>query len=312
MKVGMQNSLIVQLGDVHDCYRIASEFGISAVDLGMSDQWSIGQINKNETYGFFDKTVEEIYEYYRPYKEAAECNGITFHQLHAPFPSMKIGNPEMNAYIHMAFEKCIRVASLLDCGYVVVHPIYVDAYRTEDEDFQVNFDAFITYADLLKESGVVMCIENAYWVFEGRILCCSGSNSSFLVRLVEALNESAGVECFGLCYDTGHANITGKDQYQEILTFGKHLKVLHIHDTDGTFDTHLIPYTSRYLDRPGTDWSGVLKGLAKINYEGCISFETDGGIKGFPTEVRRDAVRLNASIGKYFVDMVEQYKKKDV
>ena len=63
MRVGMQNSLIVQLGDVQDCYRIASEIGISAVDLGIAESWSIVQINKNEMFGFFDKTVEEIYEY---------------------------------------------------------------------------------------------------------------------------------------------------------------------------------------------------------------------------------------------------------
>lgn len=312
MRVGMQNSLIVQLGDVQDCYRIASEMGIGAVDLGMSEHWSIAQIYKNEMFGFFDKTVEEIYEYYRPYKIAAEANGITFYQMHAPFPSMEMGKDEMNSYIHMTFEKCIRVASLLDCHYVVVHPIYVGSYRTEDEDFQVNFDAFITYAELLKETGVMMCIENVYWDFEGRNLCFSGSNSSFLVRLVEALNESAGAECFGLCYDNGHANVTGKDQYQEILTFGKHLKVLHIHDTDGTFDTHLIPYTSRYLNRQGTDWEGIWRGLAKINYDGCISFETDGGINGFPKQVRGDALRLNASIGKYFADRVEQYKREEL
>ena len=112
MKVGIQNSLIVQLGDVQNCYRFASEIGIGAVDLGLSEHWSISQINKNEMYGFFDKTIEEIYEYYRPYKEAAESNGITIHQMHAPFPSMKVGNHEMNAYIHMAFEKCTSLNSV--------------------------------------------------------------------------------------------------------------------------------------------------------------------------------------------------------
>ena len=311
MRVGVQNSVIVQLGDVQDCYRMAAEMGISAIDLGISEQWSIAQIFKNEMYGFFDQTVEEIYEYYRPYQIAAEANGIVFHQMHAPFPSMMVGRDEMNAYIHMATEKCIRVASLLDCHYVVVHPIYAGAHRTEDEDFQVNFDAFRTYADLLKETGVMMCIENVYEDFEGRNLCFSGSNSAFLLRLVDALNQNAGAECYGICYDNGHANITGKDHYQEILSYGKHLKVLHIHDTDGTFDTHLIPYTSRYLDRQGTDWNGVLKGLAKIGYDGCISFETDGGIKGFPREVWQDALRLNASIGNYFVSKIEQYKKEE-
>ena len=311
MRVGVQNAVIVPLGGVQDCYRIAAEMGISAVDLCISEQWSVVQIFRNETYGFFDQSVEEIYEHYRPFKEAADANGITFHQAHAPFPTMMVGKDELNEYIRMAIEKCIRVASMLDCRYVVVHPIYTGAHRTEDEDLQVNLEAFCAYADILKEAGVTMCIENTYEDFEGRNLCFSGSNSAFLLRLVDTLNELAGEECYGVCYDNGHANITGKDHYQEIMSYGKHLKVLHVHDTDGTFDNHLIPYTSRYLDRQGTDWNGILKGLAKINFDGCISFETDGGIRGFPEEVRRDALRLNASIGNYFVSKIEQYKKEE-
>ena len=86
----------------------------------------------------------------------------------------------------------------------------------------------------------VMCLENAYHYYKGRIRSISASNADYLVRLTEKLNEFAGVECFGICYDSGHANITGKDQYREILTIGKHLKVLHLHDTEGVHDTHLI------------------------------------------------------------------------
>ena len=44
-----------------------------------------------------------------PLKKACEKYGVTIDQMHAPFPSMKVGNHEMNAYIHMAFEKCIRL-----------------------------------------------------------------------------------------------------------------------------------------------------------------------------------------------------------
>ena len=91
-----------------------------------------------------------------------------------------------------------------------------------------------------RSASVVMCLENAYHYYKGRIRSISASNADYLVRLTEKLNEFAGVECFGICYDSGHANITGKDQYREILTIGKHLKVLHLHDTEGVHDTHLI------------------------------------------------------------------------
>ena len=310
MRVSNANCLFVQLGDVNECYRVAAEIGYDAIDLSVTDKWNVGQINKNEYSEFFAQSDEDIFEYYRPYKEAAHANGMTIHQMHAPFPSMRWGQDELNERIHDAFEKTIKLSRFLDCRYVVAHPVYVDACRTEEEDLKVNFDLFVTYADLLRETGVVLCIENAYYYYRGRIISCSGSNSSFLVRLVEELNRAAGAECYGLCYDVGHANITGKDHYQEITAYGDHLKVLHIHDTDGTHDTHLIPYTARYLDRQGTDWEGMMKALARINFCGCINFESDGGVNGFPLEVKKDALRLNASIGKYFAARIEKYKQE--
>lgn len=309
MKVSNANCLFVQLGDVNECYRAAAEVGYDAIDFSVTDKWHVGQINKGEFSEFFAQSAEEICEFYRPYKEAAHAAGMTIHQMHAPFPSMRVGEDEVNARLRDAFEKTIKLSKFFECRYVVAHPVYAGECRTEEEDLKLNFDLFVTYADLLRETGVVLCIENAYYYYRGRIISCSGSNSTFLVRLVEELNRAAGAECYGLCYDVGHANITGKDHYQEITAYGSHLKVLHIHDTDGTHDTHLIPYTARYLDRQGTDWEGVLKALAKIDYCGSINFESDGGVNGFPMEVKKDALRLNASIGKYFADKIEKYKQ---
>ena len=141
-----------------------------------------------------------------------------------------------------------------------------------------------------------------------RLFRISASNSAFLLRLLEKLNEVAGEECFGICYDSGHANITGKDHYKEILAYGKHLKVLHLHDTDGVHDTHLIPYTGRYLDRQATDWDSILAALAEIGYDGSINFECEGSITAFPENARPDALRLLASIGKHFAHKIAEYR----
>ena len=309
MRIGHSDFLFRELSDNEDeCYKIAAELGYDSIDLG-SNEWSVGEIYRDQMSGHYDQSLDELREYYRPRYEAATRHGFIFNQMHAPFPTERVGHPELNAYIHMAIEKCIHICRMMNTKYLVVHGVHIDNHRTVEADFQYHFDLYSTFIPLLKEQGVVMCIENTYYYYEGRINCYSASNADFLVRLVEELNRIAGCECFGLCYDVGHANITGKDQYQEILAYGSHLKVLHIHDTDGTFDTHLIPYTSRYLDRPGTDWEGVLKGLAQIDYRGVINFESDCGITGFPKELRRDALRLNAAIGKYFDKKIEEYRK---
>ncbi len=310
MRVGTADLLFKELSnDVDECYKTAAELGFNAIDLGCHE-WSVRQIFKGEMFGHFDKSLEELRAYYQPSIDAAAKYGITFHQMHAPFPTEMNGKPEMNAYIHMTFEKCVHICKMVGAKYIAVHGVDIGPHSTNEQDFEHNFKVFASYIPVLKEEGVMMCIENTYSDFQGRDNCFCCSNAEFLVRLVEALNREAGEECFGTCYDVGHANITGKDQFQEILAHGKHLKILHLHDTDGIVDTHLIPYTARYLDRQGTDWEGVFKALAILDFEGSLNFESDGGVHGFPEELRRDALRLNAAVGWYFAKRIEAYKKE--
>ena len=312
MKIGVCNSCFKIIEDMEERYDSAKKMGYTAIDLDLGEKWSVGQIYRNERCGFFDKSESEIAEYFSKYTDVARAKGIEVFQAHAPFPTARIGEDETNAYTRMAIEKCIKVLPALGCRNLVVHPICTDRHMSDDEAFELNFQLFSAFVPVLKETDVVLCIENAYHYYMGRILSISASNAEFLSRLVDELNRFAGKDCFGICYDTGHANITGKNHYRELLVCGDRLKTLHIHDTDGVHDTHLIPYTGRYLDRPATDWEGILKALARIGYDGCLSFESDSGIMDFPKNAQAAALELTACIGKYFNERIEFYRAENI
>ena len=73
--------------------------------------------------------------------------------------------------------------------------------------------------------GVKLAIEN---IFE--------DEPSNLRRLMEELHS----ESFGICFDTGHCNLFTKVPLQDWLdTLGGYIFELHVHDNDGTFDSHL-------------------------------------------------------------------------
>ena len=54
---------------------------------------------------FFDKSEEELFEYYRPMKDAAKKYGINISQSHALFPAYRRNKPERNAYFFKVIEK---------------------------------------------------------------------------------------------------------------------------------------------------------------------------------------------------------------
>ena len=113
---------------------------------------------------------------------------------------------------------------------------------------------------------------------------------------IDALNEKAGAEYFGLCLDTGHLNICRTPLYDYIPTLGKRLTALHIHDNDQTNDLHMMPYTGTIR------WDIFVRELKASGYEGDLSFETFAQVKTtrIPKALIPSFLRTIADTAKYF------------
>ena len=83
--------------------------------------------------------------------------------------------------------------------------------------------------------------------------------------------------------------------------------MLHIHDNDGIADLHQIPYTFTKTreNRVSTDWEGFIGGLKRIHFDKVLSFETAPVLSSFPEEMREEALKFIAKIGRYFAERVE-------
>ena len=70
----------------------------------------------------------------------------------------------------------------------------------------------------------------------------------------------------GLCYDAGHANIWAKET-DWLSMYGDRLFAVHLHDNNGTADTHLQPFSGT------VNWNKVAAGIAASSYTGNITVE---------------------------------------
>ena len=75
-----------------------------------------------------------------------------------------------------------------------------------------------------------------------------------------------------------------------------------MHENDGIADLHQMPYTfTRTRENNSVlDWDGVLLGLKEAGFEGVLSFETAPVLDCFPIELKEEALKMIASIGRYF------------
>ena len=108
---------------------------------------------------------------------------------------------------------------------------------------------------------------------------------------IEALFSLYGPDCLGLCYDSGHGNVTG-DGLQRLARLKDRLISVHLHDNDGGGDQHRLPFTGT------VDWELAARLIAESAYEKPLSFEvatrghTDLAETEFLAQAHQAGVRL--------------------
>ena len=163
---------------------------------------------------------------------------------------------------------------------------------TREEKIEKNIEKLQLLADYIKNKDVTICLENP-----GE----SGINKSELVNgnvddilyIINHLNSDK----FGICLDTGHLNITYKNQLEFILKAGNKLKALHIADNEGLTDQHLMPFT-----KGNVKFAEVVAALKEINYKGIFNLEIPGENR-IPIELRDAKIEYIKACYDYLMNL---------
>jgi len=174
------------------------------------------------------------------------------------------------------------------CGYIrpevaVVHPTGNSSITENAEDKEIRYakchQSLYEINGYCQKFGLKIAVENMRRKFsdEGLVQERIGCDVEELADLVNQL----GSENVGICYDTGHANIShGPVFYDTIPICRDRILLVHASDNFGRDDDHLIPGQGRI------DWSRVFQQLKEIDFRGPVIVEAEPGkevslIQGF-------------------------------
>jgi sugar phosphate isomerase/epimerase len=120
-------------------------------------------------------------------------------------------------------------------------------------------------------------------------------NGSF--DAVEPLLSEYAPDYIGLCYDSGHGNLTpdGLDRLDRVKD---RLLVVHLHDNDGASDQHNLMFSGT------VDWPRLARILAHSAYDKPVSSESNMGRSGITDETEFLARAYDA--GKRLDEMVRE------
>ena len=305
LKIGVQTQNAINDENPKAGFEMIRNAGFSCVDFSLHGYLINKDIYQGNLNDFFDKSISELEEFFRPQRNAAESVGISIHQMHMPYPMyVPTGGKELNEYlIKNVAPKSMQLCSFMDCQYIVIHGFKLASYvGSEEQEWEYTEKFLENILPFAKECGITVCIENLYDNIAHHLVegpCC---NAKKAVERIDRINDKYKAEVLGFCFDTGHANLVGLDFEKFLTTLGHRLKVLHIHDNDGVRDLHQIPFTfSRKRENTSsTDWQGFINGLRNINFDKVLNFETGPVLTSFPDEMKFEALSFIAKIGKYF------------
>ncbi len=291
MEISVQTGGLIETYGAEKTAKFIKEAGFTALDWGINRGWDRAAISsgKGLPHGcIYDKSMEDIINYWQADFDAYKGQGLSFVQTHAPFPAYVDYDPNFIDYAIEVYKKCIRYCDYIGCPQLIVHGITLGS----DDVDALNLKLYTSLIPTLKETNVTVCLENLF----DRKLEGHCTDPVKAAEFIDFLNEKAGKECFGLCLDTGHLNLLHVDVTQFILTLGKRIKALHINDNDGLSDQHMAPYAGSF------PWKEFLVALKEVGYEGSLNFETFGQVSAtrIPEAMVPEFLRHICSIGEYF------------
>ena len=188
--------------------------------------------------------------------------------VHAPFNDINLAslNPKIREMAVGYLKSTIATADTLGLELVTFHPGHLcpSGVYAKEKVNKANLESLKDIYEFSSEYNVTLALENMpikYWTL--------GNTAHEILKMIADKN-------MGMCFDIGHANITG-----EIDNFLKNIEKfynVHIHDNNGRRDEHLV------LGKGSIDIPSFIKALMAHKYSGDIIIESNSIMEGIESK----------------------------
>ena len=257
MRIGIGSSTYLRYG-LEEGARRAREHGFDCFDYS--------NFIHTDT-DFFNLPEIEFEKELRRQRTLIETEGIRVNQAHAPWEMpVRCATPAERAIKLEKASKAVRGTAYIGATDFVIHAIMPFGENSPENPElmrDLNAEFMGKLAEVAKEYGVKhINIENLPFPL------LPINHTSQCLDFAKRMNNETNSDIFRVCLDTGHSNFCGESPADAVRTLGSYLGALHVHDNDGTADSHRIPGNGTI------DWEDFSDALAEINYGGVLNFET--------------------------------------
>ncbi len=222
----------------------------------------------------------------------AKDAGVHVRYAHLPFDYPAEGREYGWDEFRTASCRAIELACEAGVDCAAIHPrtsMTRDYDAAREYEKAVEFLSF--YCGFAKQAGLALAIEN----MRGPGQSAPKEIRRFCTETDDLIRVADEMGC-GVCWDTGHANISGQPQRESLVRIGKRLKMVHINDNFAEGDVHIAPFIGNVR------WEDVAAGLKEAGYAGSLNLEV--GCGRLPEELKAGYAAYMASSAMKIAQMI--------
>lgn len=197
-------------------------------------------------------------------REVLDENGLDCCQTHLEVYDILLSCEITDDETDELIRRSVEATPLLGARWGAWHPRAGHSFGyARSREFEENRKALLKLLDTAERTGAGIAIENIPVFPDCPQYDFYLSNPKDHLELVDSLPEAY----YGICWDTGHANLMSFDQAEVIRSLGKRLKIVHLHTNDKMCDEHEAPGTGTI------EWTGVMPAIVSTGFEGAVMLE---------------------------------------
>jgi len=194
-----------------------------------------------------------------------------FHRDNWPIIKSRCSNPEglslhsglVRFFTEEAIREEIELCRYLEAELLVLHP---RSLGVEEGTLDLYPSARLGDTDLRRIIGIVEYAEE-----RGVVLALENGTREVLQWVRNGVKQELGLSSFGICIDTGHANLHREQDAAYLLRmieeFGDELIQVHLSDNLGKSDEHNLP------GKGNIEWPEVISSLKTMGFGGPFVLE---------------------------------------
>ncbi len=222
-----------------------------------------------------------------------DAAGVRVRYAHLPFSYPAEDDEAGWQDFRLASGRAIELAALAGVDCAAIHPrTSMTRVYDHDEEHDRALAFLIPYRDLADKAGLTLALENMRGAGQSapQAIHRYGTETGDLMRLAEELDV-------GVCWDTGHGNISGQNQLKSLKLIGGRLKMVHLNDNFAEDDVHIAPFLGNVR------WQDVVDGLKAVNYQGSLNLEVN--CNKLPEDMRAPYAAFMAAGARRLRDMMQ-------